>query len=641
MAAVMLGAFLLGASPAFADDVEVPLDDAARESTAEMAAEGTFQNGQVYLVEIPYLSWRDISDDASPALASLAGHYACANLIAADDAPLDEFKDSESFHYAQLDGYSLEQADDYVYSIYADLSPADTLIVTSSPTFAENTFDFFGYTPLIVVDAGDNGLLTSSTTTREGLVISNDLTDAVRALLVSPQKNPANLSVFGLTYTMSGNARISHLEKEASTAVSIEESTSRFTVIFVAWMIVTFAFSVVLLFLEIKIRPRFLKFVIPFTRILWVVAISFPIASYLMFILLPSVVTPGVALLFCLAWVALLSFVALLVGFLRRWLYAPLSIFLVTTVALVGDQLLGGPLTSCGYLSYSPIEVTRYFGIGNEGAALLFGSWIMLASLLLNRFPVGRYATVFKRWIFPAASLFVIAVIAAPWWGANFGVIIWGTVGAIVAWALLNERRITWKSVAFVVLAAGFLALAVLVLDTTFNAESHMGAQLGSLTGAWYTSILTVIGDMLVLSWNTVLFSPPLAVMFIFIFAFLIYLRVAKPGPYAQFWKRNVPFKAAFTSLLVTAGLMLLVEDSGILMPALLLLYAMCGLIWLVCDLHRWHLRQWIERHTRLEFAEPAPVSELGVTPYDDGPNDVPVSANDGDMSTISNNLGH
>ncbi len=586
-------------SPAYAadsDEGKVELD-----SSYIVAPEQV--TGEVYVLVAPGLSWQDITASDTPTLYALAGTHACANVVVDAIYDLSVYQGAGNFHYAQLNGYSLQEIDEYVSTILQDMGSADSLVITASPAFAQTPFEARGYTPTIVADAGDNGLLTSTTTTRSGLITSSDLNGAICALVQVAQRHPGAVSVYGLSNFLNTTNRVSTLSHADSVALAIQDSKPYYFTFFVLLMGLTFALSITMTLLEIKIRPTFLNFLIPVTRILWVVAIAFPLASYLMFVQLPPVVTPTIALCFCFAWLAALSFIALLIGFMCRWLYSLLFLFLITAVTLIGDQLLGGPLTACGYLSYSPLDITRYYGIGNEGASLMFGSWIMLSALLMNRFPDRAFIKPFKLWIFPLVSVFVITVIAAPWWGSNFGVLIWGSVGAIVAWLLFNERKVTWKAVAVMVVVSALLACSVLFLDTTFNAESHMGAQMSSLNGGWFRDIFLVVCDMVRLSWNTVVFSPFLAACFLFIFFYLIWLRVAKPGPYAQFWKRNIPFKAAYVALLITSGLMLFTEDSGIFMPALLLLYAMAGFIWLVCDLHRWHLREWARTKHNIDIS--------------------------------------
>ena len=173
--------------------------------------------------------------------------------------------------------------------------------------------------------------------------------------------------------------------------------------------------SAVLLFLDVRIQPAFLEHFLPAMRILWIIVLAFPLATYLMFLQLPSLTNAEITFDFFAFMVMEISFLCIIVALVFCWFYSLLLLFGGTVATLLIDQLLGGFMTVTGYLSYAPIEATRYYGIGNEGASLLFGSWIMLSALLLNRARErNNLAHQFKTWIFPTATFFMILVIAAP-----------------------------------------------------------------------------------------------------------------------------------------------------------------------------------------------------------------------------------
>ncbi len=597
VAALLVALLLLPATlletplPAFAD----PVSEEAAPSETDEPSEGI---GTVYLIVVPNLTWSDITNDQTPTLQYLAGNYACANIITESKVDIYGFVTNERFHYMRINAATPKEIDEHVAEIYSSLGSKDSLIVTSSPSLAKiQSYSIAGYGMLIMVDAGDNGLLTSSTVRRSGLITSGNVGMAIEQLLIAPQRHPANLSVFTFTSSYGAIARTSQLARDNSIAVSIQDSQSRFIALFLALIGITLMLSAVLLFLDVRIQPAFLEHFLPAMRILWIIVLAFPLATYLMFLQLPSLTNAEITFDFFAFMVMEISFLCIIVALVFRWSYSLLLLLGGTVATLLIDQLLGGPMTVTGYLSYAPIEATRYYGIGNEGASLLFGSWIMLSALLLNRAREGsNLAHQFKTWIFPTATFFMVLVIAAPWWGANFGVIIWGVVGAVSAWAFFNDVRITWKHVVALTLAAAAMAFLVLVLDSHYNGESHMGTTADSLSSGWGLVAFEIIVNMLRLSWDTVVFSPVLSLLFVVILGFLIALLWKKPGPYAKFWEENAPFRGGFTALLITSIIMLLVEDSGILMPALLMLYLTASLLWLVCNRHSWHIRKWI-RH--------------------------------------------
>lgn len=590
IAAIALVCPLPGVCPtAFADE----------EPEAEIAdmrnAEG---EPDVYLVVAPNLSWGAIDNENAPNLQYLAGNNACANVITQDRVDIAGLLEHPNFHYTRINAIKTSQIDETVAAIYAGMEDCDSLIITSSPALSDSQdYQLPGYGVLIMVDAGDNGLLTSTTVRRSGLVTSGNVGEAIHSLLESPQIKPGSMSIFAFTGLMGALDRTTQMARDNSIAVSIKDTEPFFYTVLLVVMGITFAFSIALLFLDIRIKPAFLRHMLPATRILWIIALAIPLASYLMFLQLPSFTTAEITFDYFLFMVMEISFISFIIALVFRWTYSLIFILSITVVTLVADQLLGGPMTATGYLSYAPIEAVRYYGLGNEGASLLFGAWIMLSAILLNTAKSEHFAKAFRTWIFPVATLFICSVIGAPWWGTNFGVIIWGSVGSVCAWAMFNGWKLTAKRVVALTLGAAALAFGALVLDTTFNDESHLSTYAAILgSEEWYLVIVDVIANVFELSWRTIVFSPALTIAFAAILTFMIALRVRKPGAYAEFWEENRAFKGGYTALLITAIIMLFVEDSGILMPALLLLYALAGLLWLICRNHSWHIRWWMAK---------------------------------------------
>lgn len=570
-------------------------DDATDDEADEAEEEPT---GNVYLIVVPHLNWTDIDNEHTPTIQYLVAHYAVANVVTEDKVDITAFEQTGRLHYMRVNTSNVDEIEQAVSSVYFSLGPNDSLVVTSSPSLAKiDNYKLEGYGVAILVDAGDNGILTSTSVRRSGLILSSNLGHAIESLLNAPQRNPANLSVYPLTNTLGALSRTSTLARDNSIVTAVWDSQPAFLFWFLLVVGVTLAVSVVSLFLDTRIHPAYLQHLLPATRILWIIALAIPLATYIMFLQLPTMTDAEIALDYCRFSVMELAFICIVVALVFRWTYSLETMLAMTVGIMLIDQLIGGPMTATGFMSYTPLKVTRYYGIGNEGASCVWGSWIMLASMWLNEAKKGsRLAKSFRTWIFPVATGVIILIIAAPWWGSNFGVIIWGTVSALVAWAMFNGVKVTWKRVILMTLAAGALAFFVLVLDSTFNTESHMGTTIEELNEGWYLVVFQILYNMVELSLTTITFSPPLSVVFAFLFGFLIWLRVKKPGSYEKFWDDNKAFTSGYTALLLASVLMLLIEDSGIIMPALVLLYCTATLIWLVCKQHSWHIRKWVGR---------------------------------------------
>ena len=558
--------------------------------------------GHTYLIICPNWEWKDVSEAYTPSLYEFLYAHTSANMIEDGVANWWELWDYESLHTMLLMDASHTDLDEVLRRVLASLKTGDTLVVTNSMAFAGIEPTEEKYSTVMIKDASGKGLLRSSTTRHMGLITTEDGVNALRALIVDPeQRFPADLTIYPFSELMPTKTRLDILTHDACAAQALQQSQPTFVIVFAGLLVLAIILTAVLLFLEMRIRPRILAYLLPACRILWIFELSIPLAAFLMMLQLPTAPDAEIALDYFWFVTMEVSLVCIVIALVFRWSLAYMAILLATVVTLTLDQVFGGPLSAGSYLSYAPIEGVRFYGIGNEGAALLFGAWVMLVSFYLTRRPFTPLAQALRKWLYPVLSLVVICVIALPWLGANFGVIIWGTVGIYVSWRLFNTARLRKREVIAAIGVAGCMALCVLVLDTTFNGESHMGGQIDIFSGQFIIQIFIMFENVARLSFDTLAYSPPMAVVFVALMTFLIVLTVKQPGPYAKFWADHNEFHGAYNALLVSALLMLLVEDSGILMPALLTLYPLSGLMWFICDYHSWHIRDFIRENRTVE----------------------------------------
>ena len=214
---------------------------------------------------------------------------------------------------------------------------------------------------LIMVDGGDNGLICSSTVRRSGLITSSNVAAAIDTLLVEKQRNPANLSIYPFTNSYGALQRTTMLSRNDSVADSIDESEQGFISVFIGLLAFTLLISAALISLDIRYKPRFLKHVLPLARILWIVMLAIPLATFVMHLQLPSFTTAEISFDFFGFVVMEISFICIIIALVFRWSYSLLFMLAATFSILVIDQLLGGPMTVTGYLSYSPLDATRYY----------------------------------------------------------------------------------------------------------------------------------------------------------------------------------------------------------------------------------------------------------------------------------------
>ena len=575
----------------------------------------------LYLIVAPNLNWEDISREGTPELFEFVWANASANVINNVGFVWEWVLDNERFHYLVIPSGAATDVERVSADTVSHLGSNNSVIITSSPCFVGAQSNEESYSVFVMRNTSDRGLVTSGTTHHRGLITSEDAMYALCELLKSPQRHPYNLDISAFSNSFTTDQRLSMLIHDATVAQATQASQGIFVVIFVVCIAIAIGCSLVMLFLEASIKPRLLARLLPLSRVLWIVTLALPVASFVMFVHLPSVADAQVVLDYCAFYALAIAFVCIVIALVAHWTWAYVFMLSFTVFVLVTDQLLGGPLSAGGYLSYAPIEHVRYYGMGNEGAALLFGAWTSLVGLFITKRRSSRISEMLISWLYPVASLAILLVIAAPWWGANFGSLIWGTVGIFVTWLLLKGRSVRKRDVLVAVGLAGAFAFCVLLADTALNSESHMGSQFDMSNPDWIGQIVTIFTNVAKMSFDTLVFAPPLTVLFVLLMVSLYVVYFKQPGLYREFWQKHPAFLASSKGLMVSAVLMLIFEDSGILMPALLLLYPISGLVWVLCDYHSWHIRDFINFHNEKVMQREAAnyADEAGEVPAEEG----------------------
>lgn len=202
-----------------------------------------------------------------------------------------------------------------------------------------------------------------------------------------------------------------------------------------------------------------------------------------------------------------------------------------TVLVVVLDMALGGWVSARTPLSYSPIEAARFYGIGNEiegyviGAALIAGAGDVIVTVLLGAV--------------------VSMMLGAPMLGADFGGFLTSIVAFSVA-ALLLTKKEERKTAAVALIALALLSTFLLVRSST---STHVGrAAAGGGEGRGI-----VIARKLAMNAHLTLTSP---------WALLALVQLV------LLWRHKKN-----PALLVGAGSVWAVNDSGIVAAALLLLW--------------------------------------------------------------------
>lgn len=472
---------------------------------------------------------------------------------------------------------------DRVVTIARQRFPDDVLIVASQSTGDALAGRMEGFGPIIVSAPGWNGYLSSSSTQREGIVTNLDLTATILHLL--GLQRPVQVLGNEMTVASAPAAaatRIEELTRKNRTAIAVDSARAGVVNTFVVLAVVALLFSSVVLVRSKYWAERVTRRWVLVLKMVLLLALSVPVSSWLMFVWMPwpGTTAEGVLALLLTVFAVWAALVALMRFTPPR---VPVAVgSLLTAVVLLADQFLGSPASFTNYFGYSPLLAWRFYGMGNEAAAILFGASVVGLALVYDEWPEAGWAKWAKRIGLPLFGAIAVFTAAAPFLGANVGVAVWGTVGFVLATVLMNGRHVTIKTILWMMLAVVLVIGAFALVDLYGGGEqTHLAraldsAETGGLAELWKIVARKAETNMRVLThtrWTWILIA---------VVAFLALMRWRPQGDFADTLAVNPDFADAITVSLVAGLAAYFTEDSGIVIPALEVFYVGVALAWLM-----------------------------------------------------------
>ncbi len=464
--------------------------------------------------------------------------------------------------------------------------PDDGVLMVLPQVIAPETGTITGLGPSIVYGPGWSGYLSSSSTQRGGLVTNLD----VAATVLTELGIEIPVEVLGNPMVSDGSvipadARIGELRAANLTAIAIEAAKPAVVNGFIASTTIVLLLCTIVLLRARRWPGRAVSFISVYGRKLMLLALAVPPASTLMFLVDPRPASPGTALSsFFITLAIIWAFGLLLERFTGPRM--PVVVISLMTVAVISvDQFLGAPLSYTSFLGYSPLPGARYYGLGNEGAALLFGAAVIGYAMLLDEYRDASWVRGAGLWGLPVLGLVVTWVGAAPNFGANIAVAIWAVVGFAAMWIIYNKIRIDWRIVVASVLVMVMLIAVFTLIDMRAEAgsRSHLvraweSMAKGGVSELWLIIVRKAETNIRVLThtnWSYLLIA---------VLAFLGFMRWRPHGDFAATLAENPGYSAGMAACLIGGLAAYLTEDSGIVLPALIMIYVGVGILHLMLD---------------------------------------------------------
>lgn len=294
---------------------------------------------------------------------------------------------------------------------------------------------------------------------------------------------------------------------------------------------------------------------------------------------------PGLGLSVSVAVGSILVFaISLLPPWGRTWRGRVAALALLSVLVISVDLATGSRLQGNSLLGYNPIVGGRFYGLGNQGAAIFIVGLFIFLGLAISwlRAHGHRRLVIVLPVVLGLAAVFVSG---NPSWGAKFGGTIATLAGLLVLLALVSHIRLS----VFRLMLIGAASLAVLIgiafLDwlRAPGERSHFGNFFDQLVTG---EALQVIGRKLGANLHIIQVNPALAIVTpLAVIAILFFLRyllhfprigpASRTGRLTNKWRGRLPqvfedqdihfgFLAAVTGMAV--GLVL--TDSGIAVPS-------------------------------------------------------------------------
>jgi len=454
----------------------------------------------------------------------------------------------------------------------------------------------------------DGAVLDARSTRQPGMVQSTDLTPTMLAWLgidgpPSLVGAPLRVKADGL----SGAGRAAHLEDVSDHAVAVRPLKGPFHSALVVVNLLLYAAVTVGLnrknldraadWLDRReshtarravtaLRSRRPATALRAVRAVAVAVGAIPIASYLANLLpwwrTPS---PGAAVLGATALIAAAVSAVAVLGPWRRSMLGPVAVVSgLTAVVLAVDVLTGATLQLSSLMGVEPQVGGRFYGFNNSSFSLFAAATILAATCVADPLVRAGRATL------AAAAVGVIGLVAvvldgAPTIGADFGGPPALIPGFLVLALLAAGIRLTWRRILLVLGVTGVLALSFSVIDWLRPPadRSHLGRFVETvLDGGLWSVMGRKIGQNLSnLFGSTLTFLAIGGIVVVVVLLTRPLRNAARRGQNDSYgWlvgggsvgriDADIPMlRPAVLSLAVTFTIAFLVNDSGIVLPAI------------------------------------------------------------------------
>lgn len=468
---------------------------------------------------------------------------------------LEALKTSMSEGFYESCRYDVLNSIDGFIKELADHSGFKTLVFISTYPSKSDAEAGNKLTPVVVYESGKGGVLYSSSTRREGIILNTDVADYLLYKLgyIDSCDIKELIREKPVDFLREMNGNIVRTSKFRAPVLT------NYAAMIIASLAMLFIAAVFSGKVNIIVWPRLSSF---FAYIM----ISFPIALLYLNASYPGG-GPAEYIAFAAAASALISLVLQIT--LRDKIKVILCICLLLLTGLSADILTGSLFIKQSVLGYDPVIGARFYGIGNEYAGMYIGCSLMVFGCI-QELTGKRFHRAF------AASYFLVCtcLLGLTFMGANFGGALAGAFGYLLAYFLVYDIKFNSRNVFTGILILFLTAAALILADSLgMSSQSHVGRLVKDTKANGFGVIISTIQRKISMNLRLIRYTIWTKVLVCTIATISIMFYKPVKQMFDIFSKYKY-LRYSWISMAVSAIAGFAVNDSGIVVAATSMIYA-------------------------------------------------------------------
>ena len=467
-----------------------------------------------------------------------------------DSYRLDEYRNKlNETSYSKAKKNMVNEIDIFIGEIKKTLGADDQLIVLSPFPDLQGYSEGYRLAPIYYFDKNSSGLITSSSTRREGVITNIDVAGLI---FQNFELEKSKISGQPLRFVEMNNPW-EFLKGDYQNIVSLSQVRVPVLYSYAVFQMCIWIIAMIVSFFYNKISEKvikFVKFILRITLLIPIVIILAPLFSF-------GSIIYSIGFGLVLGSIIYIIVIKKVNNDLNSILIlsAIMSLILLIDMSIMGQSLIKNSL-----LGYDPIIGARFYGIGNEYMGVLVGAIILTFSMIFEKIK-------FKNYIMIPIAIIVVFIMGNPSMGANVGGTI--TISSSLMFFILksNNIKLDFKKGMGIIGVVIVIVATMAFIDFSNEQQSHLAGAISNINSSGPAAIIQIITRKL--SMNMKLISVSIWSRVLILALILMSMLFYKPfGVLKELCQKYKSIANGWMAILFGSIVGFLVNDSGVVTAA-------------------------------------------------------------------------